>query len=128
MSSVSNSYIDVHIFDRKLEETKIIKVSDSIALKYLIDFKARIKDNSSAMDIFSDIIIKRSECDLVNKLVVFDLLIAILYKIDVSEHNEFDKNKLYKLIEEQLEDTKKLGSCIQGKSIRLYQIYKSLCF
>jgi hypothetical protein len=127
--SLPSSFIDVHTFDRKLDgEIKIIILDDKEkVMKYLLDFKEKIKNNPSAVEIFSDMITKSTDIDSVNGINIFNLLVATLYLIDVIKNNTVeDKNRLIKLIEEQLEDVKKLGACPQGRSIRLFQIYKGL--
>jgi hypothetical protein len=118
---MSSSFTDVHSFDHKLEEVKIISVESKTKEVLLIKFKEKIKNNPSALEIFSTINVQ----DSTNNLNAGDILVGILFIVE-KLLNDDDKEKQYKLIEEQLTDTKNLGPCAQGKSIRLYQIYKGL--
>lgn len=64
--------------------------------------------------------------DPINRMDVRPLLTAVLISID-REKEIADRRLLFLLMEEQLADMASLGSCAQGRTVRLLQLYRSMC-
>lgn len=70
-----------------------------------------------------------SNFDTINNLYADDVLIEIINVLEILsalDENNFNRISIYKNIIEQMNDMITLGSCPQGRTNRLMQIYKSL--
>jgi hypothetical protein len=109
----SNSFIDVHVFDTKSEKIVIPRYTDEekqICLKILYS----LLRNENAKKMLT-IIQGRNNYDSINGIDGLDLLYWIC--------SNYITRSIFNLLEEQLSDNLCLGTCLQGTSARLRQIY-----
>lgn len=110
----SNSFRDVHVYDGKTENI-ILDRSYSIQEQesHLNHLKKLLVQPHAIRMI--DILLQRDNYDPANKVDSADLLVWIC------THNITPE--LFFLLEEQLSDNGSLGTCLQGSSHRIRQIY-----
>jgi len=122
---MSQQFIDVHSFDGQLPKdyTPQHKLEESDKKIFLENFKNNLPNENLPVKQTLDLIIKdmtnplNENMDTLNgNIDASDILIDVINLI-----NEDNIDLLF----EQLEDTMQLGTCAQGRVIRLYQLYKA---
>lgn len=120
--------INVHAYDGKLKDTKLIYFNKHDKLKLFGRIKKKI-NNRFLNHIISDFLkygvdTKSPNYDSLNELYADDILATILDLIfkSVSQNNSDD---IFKLFIEQLNDMS-TGFCSQGRTVRLIQIFNIL--
>jgi len=119
--SLSNNYIDVHVYDGALLIPPLISYTESEKCEQIQRLQIKLT-NSNAIAMIklieSCIINKTQEnYDVANKVDASDLLANILSE-------KYDD--IIDILEEQLEDVFLLGQCPQGRTTRLLQILCSI--
>jgi len=119
--SLSNNYIDVHVYDGTLLIPPLISYTESEKCEQIQRLQIKLT-NSNAIAMIklieSCIINKTQEnYDGANKVDASDLLANILSE-------KYDD--IIDILEEQLEDVFLLGQCPQGRTTRLLQILCSI--
>ena len=123
---MSSNFQDVHIYDGKWDEN-IPSYSEEYKKRILSIFRSVLINQNmkcEGIDLLITDIGKDSNYESCSKLYADDILVSILKKIDTFD--KYDKLKIFKLINEQLDDMYQLGRCPSGRVTRLIQIYKSL--
>lgn len=109
----TGNFQDVHIYDGKLAEIKIEKYSQEQQRGHISHLQSLCRHPFAVRML--DIILHRDNYDPANRVDSADLLVWIC------THNITPE--LFYLLEEQLADNFSLGTCLQGSSHRIRQIY-----
>lgn len=112
-SENTGNFRDVHIYDGKLAEIKIEKYSSDQQQGHISHLQTLCRHPFAVRML--DIILHRDNYDPANRVDSADLLTWIC------THNITPE--LFYLLEEQLADNFSLGTCLQGSSHRIRQIY-----
>lgn len=114
---------NVHEFDRKIRiQTEEAPIEENVFEEFL----EKVSLHPSALFMARDIIgNSEKNRDDINRADARQLLYTLLVKINGLKDEE-DKKMFYLLLEEQLKDMKQLGPCAQGRTIRLWQLIRSL--
>lgn len=119
---------NVHEFDGKTPmklndfytEDQVHKILNDADFLLKMQWNARLMTNM----ILEDELEKNMDC-LNQGVNARQLFIALLFKISQIQ-DKHDKQMYCSLLEEQLCDMKNLGSCPQGRTIRLWQLFTTL--
>jgi len=110
----THQFRDVHVYDGKTEEIQgVIECSDEMRRMHLKNLQSLFVNNTSKSMI--DILLSRNNYDPSNRVDSADLLVWICCHPITPD--------LFFLLEEQLGDNGALGTCLQGSSHRIRQIY-----
>ena len=111
-------YINVHVFDSMLKGKFQRKEYTEKEVNECWDVLKSKISNPYAMNTVDTIMSGIGNYQVENDIDANDILIEIV------KHKSF--NDVIDLLEEQLEDTLKLGLCPSGRVTRLYQVWKAI--
>lgn len=111
--SKATQFRDVHVYDRQTDTIPVPKYSTNIQLECMQHLKSLLR-NPYAINMIN-ILSNRNNLDPANNVDSADLLVWICIH-DITP-------ELFLLLEEQLADNGSLGTCLQGSSHRIRQIY-----
>jgi hypothetical protein len=135
--SQANTFIDVHTFDEKLTDpfpSKHSKEEKLMIFNKVLHIFHNMKlsfQSCQGLKLIIDDIGTPANYDDKNKLYVDDILMEICELLTKNFENQVNDDikdifNFLGLLAEQLSDMYTLGRCSQGRSTRLYQLYKSL--
>lgn len=119
---------NVHEYDGKIHIKVGVNYTDQEVGKIMNDAEFLEKMQPDARFMTDKIIQEHAEKNidrLNNNVDARQLFVALINKI--SQLPEQDRSFFIILLEEQLCDMRHLGECPQGRTIRLWQLYQSLC-
>ena len=111
--------MDTHDYDGKLYKLNIPPIDENEKNIFISNMITNLKNkiNPISYSIINEIYLDNNKYDPINKLHINDLLYLCTFRID---------NPCFiKLLQEQLIDMKTKGFCIQGRTVRLFQLINS---
>ena len=122
--SVPSTFIDVHTFDYSYvnKEHEPVLLSKEEKIQLLEELRASMTNQMARQGVHMIIanIDNIANRDSTNQKTADDILVLLAKHI-----LEKDKDML-PLVEEQLQDMVELGQCAQGRTTRLWQLYKAI--
>ena len=124
-----NDYIDVHTMDSKYTHHIETRFDKNSKMERFEKLKTEVKSllpiiNTRGLEVVINDTETDANWDKINNLKADDVLVE-LYEY-LKDRSTEDKVSFYSLIIEELNDMIAMGTCPQGRTTRIYQIYTAM--